>query len=112
MKWIMRPYFILKLFVVFIYDLVVSSVQVAMAVISPAGRVAPRLVLIPLDTRTDLQTMLVGNFISLTPGTLTVDVGEDRTTLLVHDMFAGESSEKTRADVLTGLQKRVMEATG
>jgi multicomponent Na+:H+ antiporter subunit E len=87
-----------------------SSVQVAAAVLQPEGRVKPRMVTIPLRTRTDLQTTLVGNFISLTPGTLTVDVA-DGPILLVHDMFAGESSETTREDVQTGLQKRVMEAT-
>jgi multicomponent Na+:H+ antiporter subunit E len=111
MSWLLRPYFILKLFVVFLYDLWVSSVQVAAAVLSPAGRIRPRMVTIPLDTRTDLQTTLVGNFISLTPGTLTVDVAPNGRTLLVHDMFAGDSSDKTREDVQTGLQKRVMEAT-
>jgi multicomponent Na+:H+ antiporter subunit E len=112
MSWLPRPYFIGKLFVVFLYDLWVSSIQVAAAVLAPAGRVRPRMVTIPLETRTDLQTTLVGNFISLTPGTLTVDVAQDGQTLLVHDMFAGESSEKTRSDVQAGLQKRVMEATG
>lgn len=111
MTWLVKPYFILKLFAVFLYDLVVSSIQVAVAVISPGERVRPRLVTIPLGTETDLQTTLVGNFISLTPGTLTVDVGEDGKTLLVHDMFAGDSSEETRAAVQQGLQKRVMEAT-
>jgi multicomponent Na+:H+ antiporter subunit E len=108
----MRLYFIGKLFFVFLYELVVSSVQVAKAVFDPSA-VKPRMVTIPLRTRTDLQTTLVGNFISLTPGTLTVDVAEEAPPiLLVHDMFAGESGDKTRRDVQEGLQKRVMEATG
>jgi multicomponent Na+:H+ antiporter subunit E len=111
MTWLAKPYYILVLFAVFLYDLVVSSVQVAAAVIRPGDRVRPRLLTIPLETKTDLQTTLVGNFISLTPGTLTVDVGEDGNTLLVHDMFAGDSSEATREAVQQGLQKRVMEAT-
>jgi multicomponent Na+:H+ antiporter subunit E len=109
--WIVKPYYIGRLFVIFLYDLWVSSLQVAIAVLSPGGRIRPRMVTIPLETRTDLQTTLVGNFISLTPGTLTVDVAPDGRTLLVHDMFAGDSSDKTRTDVQTGLQKRVMEAT-
>ena len=111
MTWLAKPYFILKLFAVFLYDLVLSSVQVAVAVISPRDRIRPRFLTIPLETRTDLQTTLVGNFISLTPGTLTVDIGADGKTLLVHDMFAGDSSEGTRTDVQQGLQRRVMEAT-
>ncbi|CAN5735740.1 Na+/H+ antiporter subunit E [soil metagenome] len=112
MSLILKPWYILKLFAVFLYDLVVSSLQVAAAVLRPQDRIRPRLLTIALDTRTDVQTMLVGNFISLTPGTLTVDVGTDRRTLLVHDMFAGDSSQETRGAVLGGLQKRVLEATG
>jgi multicomponent Na+:H+ antiporter subunit E len=110
MTWLRRAYFIGKLFVVFLYDLWVSSIQVALAVLKPEGRVKPRMVTIPLRTRTDVETTLVGNFISLTPGTLTVDVAEGP-ILLVHDMFAGDSSDQTRTDVQEGLQKRVMEAT-
>lgn len=110
MSLLMRPYYIVKLIVVFLYDLTISSLQVARAVVSPRDRIQPRVMTIPLTTRTDLQTTLVGNLISLTPGTLTVDVGEDGTTLLVHDMFAGDQPEDARRSVQEGLQKRVKDA--
>ena len=110
MKRLLQPYYILRLIVVFLYDLTVSSFQVARAVVSPSDRIQPRVMTIPLTTRTPLQTTLVGNLISLTPGTLTVDVGEDGTTLLVHDMFAGDEPEGARLAVQDGLQKRVKDA--
>lgn len=111
MKWLLKPWFVGKLIVVFLYDLVVSTMQVAAAVLSIGPTPRPRLMTVPLDTETDVQTTLVGNMISLTPGTLTVDVGPGGRTLLVHDMFGGDSSESARAAIKDGLEKRVMEAT-
>ncbi len=111
MKLITKPYYILKLFFVFLWDLWNSSVQVALAVLSPRDRTQPRLVTIPLRAKSDLEITLVANFISLTPGTLSVDVSEDRKTLLIHDLFAGDSSEAVRADVRDGIETRVMKVT-
>lgn len=111
MKLILKPYYILKLFFVFLWDLWNSSMQVAVAVLSPTDRTRPRLLTVPLTARSDLEIMLVANFISLTPGTLSVDVSEDRKTLLIHDLFAGDSSEGTREDVRTGIETRVLQVT-
>jgi multicomponent Na+:H+ antiporter subunit E len=111
MKLITKPYYILKLFFVFLWDLWNSSVQVALAVLSPSDRTKPRLVTIPLRAKSDLEITLVANFISLTPGTLSIDVSPDRKTLLIHDIFAGDSSEAVRADVRDGIETRVMQVT-
>jgi multicomponent Na+:H+ antiporter subunit E len=106
-----KLYYALRLFVLFLWDLWNSSLQVARAVLSPRDMTRPRLVTIPLRARSDLEITLVANFISLTPGTLSVDVSPDRTHLLVHDLFAGDSSEATRADVRDGIEARVLKVT-
>ena len=111
MTLITKPYYILKLFFVFLWDLWNSSVQVALAVLSPSDRTKPRLVTIPLRAKSDLEITLVANFISLTPGTLSIDVSPDRKTLLIHDIFAGDSSEDSRAAVRDGIETRVMQVT-
>ena len=36
------------------------------------------------EARSNLEITMVANYITLTPGTLTVDVSPDRSTLLVH----------------------------
>ena len=112
MNLILRAYYILRLFVLFLWDLFVSSVQVARAVLSPTDITRPRLVTLPLHTKTDAGITLVANFISLTPGTLSVDVSDDKKTLLVHDLLAGDSSEETRESVRNGIEARVMKVTG
>ena len=42
---------------------------------------------------------MVANYITLTPGTLTVDVSPDRRTLLVHSLLAGDGGDAVRADI-------------
>jgi multicomponent Na+:H+ antiporter subunit E len=97
------------LFVYFLYDLVVSSLIVAWDVLTPRLRAQPCFVEMPLDARTDLEIMLTANLISLTPGTLSVDVSPDRRTLLVHAMFARDPSAVV-AHLKGGIERRVLEA--
>jgi multicomponent Na+:H+ antiporter subunit E len=111
MTLIRRGFAALVLFVVFLWDLLMSSIQVARAVISPGDVTRPRLVTVPLVARSDAEITMVANFISLTPGTLSVDVSPDRRTLLVHDLFAGDSSDAARASVREGIEARVLRVT-
>lgn len=111
MKFVRRTYYSIFLFLLFLWDLTASSVAVARAVLSPRIISKPRLVTVPLTVTTDTQITLVANFISLTPGTLSIDVSPDRKTLLVHDLFAGDDSAPTRASVRDGIEARVFEAT-
>lgn len=108
----LRPYYILRLFALFCWDLLISSLQVARAVLTPGDSVAPRFVIVPLKAaRSDLEITLVGNYITLTPGTLTVDVSPDRQTLLIHSLLAGDSGDGVRADVREAIEPRVLKAT-
>ena len=99
------------LFLYFLWDLWVSSLLVARAVIAPRHS-RPRLVTIPLRVQSDVGITMVANFISLTPGTLSVDVSPDRRTLLVHALLAGPSSDATRESVRDGIETRVLRVTG
>lgn len=95
----------------FFYDLTVSSIAVARAVLSPTDITAPRFVLVPITARSDIGVTLVANYITLTPGTLTVDVSPDRSTLLIHDLFAGTSGDDTRLGIQKGIEPRVLMVT-
>jgi len=105
------PYFTrvrrsVELLVFFHYELVTSSLEVAWDVLTPQHKAKPRLVEMPLDVRSDAEILLVTNLISLTPGTLSLDVSEDRRTLLVHAMF-GDDPEALVRDLKQGMERRV-----
>ncbi|MBW3600685.1 MAG: Na+/H+ antiporter subunit E, partial [Planctomycetes bacterium] len=57
---------------------------------------------------TDDEITLLANLITLTPGTLSLDVSEDRKTLFVHAMYI-EDPEKLRRHVKEGMERRVLE---
>ncbi len=96
----------------FLWDLARSSVAVARAVLSPRDETRPRFVLVPLRATSDVGITLVANYITLTPGTLTVDIGPDRDCLLIHDLLAGDSGDGTRAGIQGEIEPRVLRVTG
>ena len=99
---------VLILIVFFIKELTVSSFRVLWEVITPSQTSRPGIVGVPLDARTDLEIMLVANLVSLTPGTLSIDVSADKETLYVHVMFL-DTVEEARRSIKEGLEKRVLE---
>jgi len=111
MNLFLRPVALVALILGFSRDLVLSSVQVARTVLGP-GSARPRFVIVPLDkARSDLEITMVANYITLTPGTLTVDVSTNRRTLLIHSLLAGDSGDGVRADVRGGIEPRVTRVT-
>lgn len=66
------------------YELVKSNLQVAWLIWQPRLQVQSALIQIPIELENDLSIVLLANLITLTPGTVTVDVAADRRTLLVH----------------------------
>jgi multicomponent Na+:H+ antiporter subunit E len=98
----------LRLAAAFARDLVVSSLQVARAVLSAGEATTPRFVVVPLKhARSAPEITVVANYITLTPGTLTVDVSPDRSKLLVHSLLSDETGDAVRADIRDGIEVRV-----
>lgn len=92
----------------FARELLVSNLRVVWDVITPQHISRPGIIGVPLEARTDLEIMLVANLISLTPGTLSLDLSADRRTLYVHVMFLDDIAA-TRRQITDGLEKRVLE---
>lgn len=80
------------------------------APLAPESYVCPGVVAIPLDARTDAEIALLANLITLTPGSVTLDLSEDRRVLYVHAMYIdGGDVEAYVRSVKEGLERRVLE---
>jgi len=90
----------------FIKELVLSSFRVAKDVLTPNLTAIPGVVAYPLAVRGEGAITVLACTISLTPGTLSLDVSDDRTTLYVHSMYDGDRPDVVRAG-LRGLEIRV-----
>jgi multicomponent Na+:H+ antiporter subunit E len=107
--YFLRVWRITRLTVYFFWELLLSSVKVAWDVIRPHPRNNPKIIAMPLDVTTDMEILVLTNLISLTPGTLSVDVTPDRKTLIVHAMFADDPQAEVAA-LKSGMERMVLEA--
>jgi multicomponent Na+:H+ antiporter subunit E len=91
----------------FIWELFLANLRVAYDVITPRMYMRPGVIAIPLDVTSDAEITLLANLISLTPGTLSLDVSADRRTLYIHAMYL-DDFEAARSRIKNGFERRVM----
>ncbi|MFQ5477476.1 MAG: Na+/H+ antiporter subunit E [Candidatus Binatia bacterium] len=94
---IIKPYYAMRLVIKFLWELVLSNLQVARIVLSPTISIRPGIVAYTTQLRSDLGVTMLANLITLTPGTLTLEVSEDRSTLFVHTLNIGDPEEVVRS---------------
>lgn len=95
-------------FFYFIKELLVANLKVAYDIITPKDYMQPGIVAVPLDTETDMEITLLANLITLTPGTLSLDVSKDKKVLYIHTLYL-DDSEKFRNEIKNGMEKRLLE---
>ncbi len=93
----------------FFVELAKSAWKVALMVVSPKVDVKPGIFAYPLTVTRDFEITLLANLITLTPGTLSVDVSEDRKTLYVHAIDCSDP-EAARRDIADGFERKIREA--
>lgn len=87
----LRPVALMRFLVVFLWELVKASVTVVLQVLSPRAQLRQAVIAVPVIATTDRLLTLVANAVSLTPGTITLEVDRARKTMYVHLLnVAGE----------------------
>jgi multicomponent Na+:H+ antiporter subunit E len=100
---------ILSLVRLFLVELAKSAWRVATMALQPKLALQPGIFAYPLQVKGDFQIGLLANLITLTPGTLSVDVSQDRATLYIHAVDCSDV-EAARRDIADGFEKKIMEA--
>ncbi|KGM13876.1 Na+/H+ antiporter subunit E [Cellulomonas bogoriensis] len=77
----------------FAYEVVKANLVLAGDILTPGSRINAGFVELPLRCRTDMEITTIANFITLTPGTVTVAVRKDPATLWVHGMYIDDVEE-------------------
>lgn len=84
---------ILKLFVVFIYELFTSSILVIRQVMRPKMNITPGIFTLETELEGDLEITLLALLLTLTPGSVVVEVSSDNKRFYIHAMDIPESSD-------------------
>ena len=103
-----RFYKAVALAVFFLWELLASGVRVARDVLRPRLDLTPAVVAVPLELKQEVAIVLLANMVSLTPGTLSIDLAEDRSCLFVHTMY-GEDPDAARRAIKEDFERRILE---
>lgn len=96
----------LRLTALFFKELAFSVKDVVITVLNPHRPIRSAILAIPLDLKSDAGITLLANMITLTPGTTSLHVSEDRRTLYCHVLNA---SDESIAQVKDGFERHVKE---
>lgn len=107
-RYVKRARLLLFFIGFFLKELVVSSLRVVAVVLSPTMKMQPAVVAIPLEVTSEAAITMLGNLITLTPGTLTLDVSTDHSTMYVHAMNVGDVIT-FREGIKNGFERRILE---
>ncbi|MFD1629291.1 Na+/H+ antiporter subunit E [Pseudopedobacter beijingensis] len=94
----------------FIYEMLKANLHVAYDVITPNYFMKPGIVKYPLEVDNDWQINLLSSCISLTPGTLIMDVSHDKKALYIHNMYLKDKDEFIK-NIKHGFERRILELT-
>ena len=108
-SYLSRTKRVFSLFLLFIVELLKSAFRVAKLALSPKLDLHPGFIAYELTTDRDMEITILANLITLTPGTLSVDVSEDKKTLYIHAVTF-DDIEELRTDIRDGFERKIMEA--
>jgi len=107
-----RKYFkifpqLIGFFFFFLYELFKANIQVAFDVITVKHYMKPGIVKYPLDAKTDVEITFLANLITLTPGTLSLDISNDKKVMFIHAMYV-ENEEEFIQSIKNGFERRLL----
>lgn len=98
-------------FFLFLKELALANWAVVKLVLSPSLPIRPGFVAVPLDAKTDFEVTSFANSITLTPGTISVHISDDRTMLVMHAVDTGDDLDALRQATKASLEAPILRFT-
>ncbi len=101
----------LRYIIIFMIEVIKANFEVVKIVLSPKLNMTPGIIAYKMDVETDAGITLLANSITLTPGTLSVDISEDKKTLYIHALHI-EDARELEQSIRDSLEKYTKEILG
>ena len=88
-----RVWAVIKLITLFLKELVMANIQVLFLIVQPKMPIKPAIFALPTVLEKDWEITLLSNLITLTPGTLVIDISPDSKTLYIHALHYDDADE-------------------
>jgi len=93
------------------WDIVLANIAVSRLVLGPMDRLRPVFLHVPLALTHPQAVALLASIITMTPGTVSITVDDEKRELLVHALDCPDP-EKTIADIKSRYEKPLLEIFG
>ncbi|MCC9135318.1 Na+/H+ antiporter subunit E [Pontibacter silvestris] len=102
----------INLLLYFLKELFLANIKVAFDIVTPHYYMRPTIIALPLTVKSDLEITLLANIITLTPGTLSIDVRKDKKILFLHALYVKDDDiEQLKNYIKHGFERRILELT-
>ncbi len=95
-------------FFIFLVELTKANVDVAIRALSPKLRVNPGIVKVPVELKSEYGESMLANSITLTPGTITMDIAEqdEKTWYYIHWIDVKDEDPEKAGEAIKGTLER------
>ncbi|GGF07371.1 Na(+)/H(+) antiporter subunit E [Halobacillus andaensis] len=108
--YIKRVFSVIKLIMLFVRELLLSNIDIVKLAYKPKLDIQPGIFALPIDLKSNWEITLLANLISLTPGTLSLEVSEDYSKIYIHAMDIPDVEQSIK-DIKETFEKAIMEVT-
>ncbi|MFC0271004.1 Na+/H+ antiporter subunit E [Metabacillus herbersteinensis] len=108
--YILNIFAVISLIFLFFSELVKSNISVIKLVLSPKLTMRPGVFALETELKKDWEITILSNLITLTPGTLVLDVSDDNTILYIHAIDL-EDAEQAKWDIKNTFEKAIKEVS-
>lgn len=105
-----RVWAVIKLLLIFIKELIISNIAVLRVILKPKLNIRPAIFELPTDLKTDWEITLLSMLITLTPGTVVINVSEDMSKLYVHSLDMDDVDEAV-SSIRNSFEKAIKEVS-
>jgi len=99
-------FFIFILF--YMKEMVKANLYLARDILSPKMRISPGIVKINIRADSDNRILALFNLITMTPGSISMDISDDRKSIYVHGMYV-KDRDSFEAEIKEGIEKKILE---
>ncbi len=108
--YLIRVWAVIKLFLIFIWELIMANISVLKVVLKPKLDMKPGIIAYETKLKKPWEITILANLITLTPGTLVVEVSEDNSIIYFHAMDINDA-EQDIADIRNKFERTIMEVS-
>lgn len=105
--YLSRVWWVIDLTLVFLWEVLKANFIVAGLALARKIELNPGVVRVPLELESDLAIVILANMITLTPGSLSVDITPDRKQFIVH-VLNMTSEDEVRREIKETFERRIL----